>query len=249
MTVAVNLLSDDQFSDNQLGDDLAYLPDLPPCNLYSDEPEMETHLHLRQMLLLIACLEWWWRERDDWFISGNLTVYYSQSRIKNRDFRGPDFFVVKGVEQRPRKSWTIWEEEGRYPDLIVEILSETTAAVDRTTKKELYQTTFRTPEYFWFDPESLEFQGFSLVNSRYQVIEPNDQGWLWSEQLDLFLGVHNRQLRYFTAEDTLVPTPAEAALSAQQQRQLAEQRADQAAQRADRLAARLREAGIDPETL
>lgn len=250
MTVAVNLLSDDQFDGNQFDSDyLGDLPDLPPCDLYSDEPGMETHLHLRQMLLLIACLEWWWRERSDCFISGNLTVYYSQSRIKNRDFRGPDFFVVKGVEQRPRKSWTIWEEEGRYPDLIVEILSETTASVDRTTKKELYQTTFRTPEYFWFDPESLEFQGFCLVKSRYQPIEPNSQGWLWSEQLDLFLGIHDSQLRYFTAEGNLVPTPAEAALLEQQQRQLAEQRADQASQRADRLAERLREAGIDPETL
>jgi len=220
MTVAIDRLDDN-------------LPDLPPCDLYSDEPQMETHLHLRQMLLLISCLDWLWRDRSDCFISGNLTVYYSQSRIKNRDFRGPDFFVVKGVEQRPRKSWTIWEEEGRYPDLIIEILSDSTAEVDRTTKKALYQTTFRPPEYFWFDPESLEFQGFCLVNSHYQAILPNEQGWLWSEQLELFLGIHDQQLRYFAADGRLVLTTQETALIEQQ--------------RADRLAAKLRELGIDPD--
>jgi Uma2 family endonuclease len=31
----------------------------PPGDLYSDEPPWETDLHLRQMILLIQCLEWW----------------------------------------------------------------------------------------------------------------------------------------------------------------------------------------------
>jgi Uma2 family endonuclease len=93
MTVAVNLLANDPSGDQF--DDHSYMPELPPCDLDSDEPEMETNLHLRQMLLLITCLEWWWREHQDWFIAGNLTVYYSQSRIKNRNFRGPDFLWSK----------------------------------------------------------------------------------------------------------------------------------------------------------
>lgn len=257
MTVATNRLPDEDWGKElpaNLDENVNGLPSLPPCDLYSDEPEMETNLHLRQMLLLIVCLEWFWRQggtaaRSDYFVSGNLTIYYSQNQVKNRDFRGPDFFVVKGVEQRERKSWTIWEEEGRYPDVIVEILSESTASIDRTTKKELYQTTFRTPEYFWFDPESLEFQGFYLVKNTYQPIAPNPQGWLWSDELNLFLGIHDRQLRYFTAQGDLVPTPQESALLEEQQRQIAEVRADQEAQRAERLAAKLRELNIDPESI
>lgn len=248
MTVATNRIPEDSLDPKLPSDRVEHvddLPSLPPGDLYSDEPEMETNLHLRQMLLLIVCLEWFWRaggaaERSNYFASGNLTIYYSQNQVKNRDFRGPDFFVVKGVEQRERKSWTIWEEEGRYPDVIVEILSESTATADRTTKKELYQTTFRTPEYFWFDPESLEFQGFYLVKNDYQAIVPNPQGWLWSDELNLFLGIHDRQLRYFTAQGELVPTPQESALQAEQQRRLAEARAE-------RLAAKLREMGVDPD--
>jgi Uma2 family endonuclease len=239
------------------------LPPSPPCNLYSDEPEMETNLHLRQMLLLIMCLEWLWHDRSDYFCSGNLTVYYSEKRIKNRDFRGPDFFVALDVEQKARKSWTVWEEDGKYPDVIVEILSDTTATVDRTTKKDLYQNTFRTPEYFWFDPNTLEFQGFSLNQRVYQPIAANPQGWLWSDCLQLFLGIQADQLRFFLPTGELVPTPQEAAVMAEQQRGAAEQqrlaaeqhaleaeqRALEAEQRADRLAAKLRELAIDPDTL
>lgn len=226
-----------------------YFPPSPPCGLYSDEPEMETTLHLHQMLLFIACLDWLWRDRTDYFCAGNLSIYYSEKRIKNRDFRGPDFLVVLDVEKKERRSWTIWEEEGRYPDLIIEILSDTTATVDRTTKKALYQNTFRTPEYFWFDPDTLEFQGFSLNQRLYQAIVPNDQGWLWSDCLQLFLGIHADQLRFFLPGGELVPTPQEAALAAEQRAVEADQRAVEASQRADRLAAKLRELNIDPEML
>lgn len=100
----------------------------------------------------------------------HLTIYYSQQKIKTRDFRGPDFFVVLGTERKPRKSWMVWDEEGNYPNVIVEILSKSTANVDKGLKKQLYQDTFRTPDYFCFDPETLEFAGFHLVEGEYQPL-------------------------------------------------------------------------------
>lgn len=220
-----------------------------PSDLYSDEPEMESELHLRQMLLLISCLDLLWQNRQDFYVSGNMTVYYSPKKIKNRDFRGPDFMVAFDTERYPRKSWIVWEEEGKYPNVIIEILSDSTANVDRTTKKELYQNTFRTPEYFWVDPDTQEFEGFVLVGGTYQAIPPNPVGHRWSQQMQLFLGIHNSQLRYFTPEGQLVPTPVEAAQEAQRNAQEAQQDAEAAQQRNDRLAAKLRELGVDPSTL
>jgi Uma2 family endonuclease len=32
----------------------------PPGDLLSDEPPLETELHLRQIMLLLQCLESWW---------------------------------------------------------------------------------------------------------------------------------------------------------------------------------------------
>ena len=103
----------------------------PDSDLLSDEPPLETYLHLQQMLLLLKCLDWWWRDRNDYFAAGNLTIYYSPHQIKSQDFRGPDFFVVLGTERKPRKSWVVWEEAGKYPNVIVELLSPSTAATDR----------------------------------------------------------------------------------------------------------------------
>lgn len=215
---------------------------IPPGDLYSDEPPLETDLHLRQIIILLSSLEWLWQDRTDFFASGNLTIYFSPKQIKSQDFRGPDFFVVLGTDRRTRKSWVVWEEDGKYPNVIVEILSDTTARSDRETKKQVYQDTFRTPEYFWFDPHTLEFAGFVLMAGEYEPITPTPAGHLWSRQLDLFLGVHEDKLRYFTADGALVPLPEEAAHTAQQA-------AQQAQDRADRLAAQLREMGVDPDTL
>nr|WP_228035067.1 Uma2 family endonuclease [Oculatella sp. LEGE 06141] len=113
------------------------------------------------------------------------------------------------------------------------MLSDATARVDRTLKKDLYQDRFRTHEYFWFSPDDLEFAGFRLVSQRYQEIAPNEAGLLWSETLNLYLGIDHGQLRYFTADGQLVLTPEEDALQAQQQ--------------ASRLAEQLRSLSIEPE--
>ena len=245
----------------------------PPSDLWSNEPPLESDRHLRQILLLLSSLEWWWRDRPDaleqrrnnFFAAGNLSIYYSTRQRKSEDFRGPDFFVVLDTEYKERKSWMVWEEDGKYPNLILEILSDTTAQIDRGLKKQIYQDIFRTPQYFWFDPYSLEFVGFRLLKDAryYEEITLNEQRWYWSQQLELYLGIVEERLRFFTPEGELVPAPKEAAIQEQQraqaERQRAEQaeslaqterqRAEQAEQKAEILRRRLQELGIDPNEL
>lgn len=213
----------------------------PPRDIWSEEPPLESYAHLQQILILLQCLEWLWQDRNDYFAAANLTIYYSPNQKKSEDFRGPDFFVVLGTERRlDRKSWVVWGEGGKYPDVIVEILSPSTAKIDRGEKKQIYQDIFRTPDYFWFDPETLEFQGFRLMEGQYQAIEPTDRGWLWSDLLGLFLGIYQQQLRYFNREGELIPTPAEVAKQERQEKVLA-------LQQIEKLKSRLRELGADLE--
>ncbi|MEA5534095.1 Uma2 family endonuclease [Crocosphaera sp. XPORK-15E] len=194
----------------------------PQGEFWSDEPPLESNLHLTQIILLIKCLEWLWQDRKDYFATGNLTIYYSPNQKKSEFFRGPDFFVVLGTTRNQnRKSWVVWQEDGKYPNVIIEILSDSTAKTDREEKKEIYQDTFRTPDYFWFDPYSLEFQGFTLISGKYQEIKPNENGCLWSEQLGLYLGIYEDKLRYFSPNGELIPTPEEANLQERQQKELA----------------------------
>ncbi|MDX2242190.1 MAG: Uma2 family endonuclease [Leptolyngbyaceae cyanobacterium bins.302] len=210
----------------------------PPGDLWSDEPPLESDLHREQIELLIRLLKWHWRNRQGFYVSGNVTIYYSPNQLKSEDFRGPDFFVVLGAEPRERKSWVGWQEVGKYPNMIVELISGSTAT-DRGLKKQIYQDTFRTLDYFWFHPNTLEFQGFHLIEGQYQPIAPTPEGWLWSQQLELYLGIHNDKLRLFTTDGTLIESPEDELqrqVEEERQRTAQErQRAEQAEQELDRL--------------
>jgi hypothetical protein len=96
---------------------------------------------------------------------------------------------------------------------------------------------------------TLEFQGFTLISGEYQSIQPNEQGWLYSQQLGLYLGIYAGKLRYFTAEGQLVPTPEESATQERQKAIEAEKLASQEKQKAEKLAEKLRELGINPEEI
>ncbi len=243
MTLAIDSLAQAQLDTQTAPEDII----IPSGDLWSDEPELESDLHRDQIELLLNCLKWWWNNRTDFYASGNLSIYFSPEQITTRDFRGPDFFVVLGVENRPRKSWVLWNEHGKYPNVIIELLSNSTANVDRGLKKELYQDTFRTPEYFWFHPNTQEFKGFRLMGGKYQPIVANESGWLWSNQLELFIGVHQSKLRFFTLDGELIPTAEERAISEQQQAESERQQKEVAQEQLAKALAKLKELGIEPD--
>lgn len=218
-------------------------------NVMSDAWDMESSLHYLQLLLLVTSLNWYWQDREDYFLAANLTIYYSREQLKKRDFRGPDLFLVKGVDPWLRPSWVVWEEDGRYPDLILELLSDSTAAMDRREKRLLYQERFRTPEYFWYSPKSQELMGLRLINRVYEEIPADTQGRRWSQELELFLGVHQSRLRYFTPDGELVPTPEEVAQQSQAELTQAQAQLSATQAKEEKLAAKLRELGIDPDCL
>ncbi len=238
----VQLPSRLETASGRLTKDASSVQDLPEWDILgeewlSDEPELESDFHREQITLLLRLMQWYWRNRSDIYCSGNTTVYYDESQRTNRNFKGPDVFVVLGVEPRLRNSWMTWREGGRYPNVVIELLSDSTAKVDRTEKKALYQNIWRLPEYFWFHPRTLEFKGFRLVDGQYQELQADEQGNLWSQELSVFLGIFEERLRLFTPEGELIP------LEEEEERQ----RAERAEARAEQLAQRLRELGINLE--
>jgi len=231
---------------------------------YDDGVPMETQRHKWQMDLLIDGLTTWLDAREDGYVNGNMFVYFSMAQVKNQDFKGPDFFAVVDVPKWERKSWVVWEE-GKAPDVVIELLSPSTAQYDKTDKKRIYQDKMRVGEYFWYDPFNPEdFAGFVLRNGLYEPLTFNEQGWLRSDRLNLALvrwpgdyrGIEATWLRWANLDGTVLPTAQELANLAQQRAETAEQEAQAAQQevqaarqKAERLAAKLRELGIDPETL
>jgi Uma2 family endonuclease len=234
----------------------AFAP-LPFELVYDDGEPLETEWHTFELPLLRGVI---WQAmaeqgRTDFYAGMNMFVYYSveQARevaeeeakklTKKKAFRGPDVFWVGDVDpSRERRIWIAWEEGGRLPDVIFEMLSPSTAKNDRNEKRDLYSRVFGTAEYFLYEPETGKLEGFRLAGRFYQPIQPDENGRLWSEQLGASVGiwrgvvtkaVETREddwLRLFRPDGSLVPTEAEA----ERQRAEAErQRADAADQRAD----------------
>jgi len=232
-------------------------PMLPSDLIFDDGEPLESNPHRIAMNVLIRSLQQAWADRNDFYAGGNMFIYYSSTQARNQDFRGPDFFAVLDVDGTPeRQGWVVWEEDGRYPDVIVELMSPTTAKVDQGKKKHIYERTFKTRDYFVYDPfDPTSLAGWKLDNNlRYEPIVANEQGWLWCERLGFWLGTWqgtiDREtalwLRFYDSSGNLVPLPEEAA---QQQAEVAQQQAETQRQRAERLAARLREMGENPDLL
>ena len=252
-----------------------WTPPMPPTDLiYDDGAPLESNRHRIAMNVLIEGVHQAYQGRDDYFAGGNMFVYYSSEQVRNRDFKGPDFFVTLDVDgKRDRKSWIVWEEIGRYPDVILELMSPSTASQDIGEKKRLYEGTFRTQDYFVYNPfERKSLQGWHLgENLKYNAIAPDERGWLWCERLGLWLGLWEGTIlretatwvRFYDSEGNLILLGEEKAEEERQRAEEERQRANRAeADRAEAIAAleeerrqkqmmrnRLLEMGVDPDSL
>jgi len=239
---------------------------------------MESDWHVVSIWLLDELVRNHLGDPTHYFCGGNMFIYYSieqaeeieqyveaETTARKPRFKGPDFFLVKGVDgTKPRDSWVVWQEDGRYPDLVVEFISSSTRQKDVERNVEFYAKVFRVPEYFWFDRRSGELVGYRWSAGGYVRIEPNERGWLWSEVLGAYLGVWRGSyrgrvwswLRLWDSAGELVLTREEreareraareqAEAQAQQERERAErerERAEQAEARAEQAEARAEQA-------
>lgn len=222
--------------------------------VFDDGEPVESSWHREQMNLLAGLLREARAEqrRTDVYIGANNFVYYSVEQAREvaaqvarrgaPEVRGPDVFWIGGVDPlREREGWVAWEEGGRLPDVIFELLSKSNTPAHREAKKDLYARVFRTAEYFVAGIKGRRLDGFRLAGGAYRPIEPEGRGWLWSEQLGLFVGLWQGRVadeeagwvRLYRPDGTLVPTPQERADAAERRAVEERQRADEERQRAD----------------
>jgi len=221
-------------------------PDLPNLDLpVEDGVPLESPWHRLQINLLLDTLTYRWRHRQNFFAGGNMFIYYSLQQIRSRDYKGPDFFVVKNIAgSYPRQKWVVWEENGRYPDAIIELLSPSTAPEDLGPKKNLYERTFHTSDYFCYNPDEESLMGWRLGEAGYMPLTPDKNDRLWSAQLEAWLGLWEgiyqqrpaRWLRFFDQAGQLIPTEAE---DAGQQAEAEHKRAEDERRRAEAAEAEL----------
>ena len=124
----------------------------------------------RQFGVMVDCatvLRTRYRHRPDVFVGGDLLMYYERGNPARRV--APDVFVIFGVPDHDRMSYKLWEE-GKAPDFVLEVASESTWREDVGRKRRLY-AELGVREYWLFDPQaeflSPSLQGLALRNGEY----------------------------------------------------------------------------------
>ena len=75
----------------------------PAIELPTEDGEpLESPWHRAQINLLIECVHAHLRDRDDYFVGGNMFLYYSAQQARRRDYKGPDFFSCPPPKVRGR---------------------------------------------------------------------------------------------------------------------------------------------------
>jgi Uma2 family endonuclease len=203
------------------------------------EPMGETDFHVEELLALLGLL----KHRDlgsaDVYVAGNNFIYYEQGNPKK--VFSPDVYVVKGVENRRRRTYKLWEENVA-PCFVMEVSSKSTLLEDMGNKKALC-AMLGVGEYFLFDPEldvlDPALQGFRLVGQDYQRIAARPNGSVQSDVLGLVLSIGDARRLHCT--DT---SSGERLLRPEEEyraRQAAETRADAAEQELARLREQLKQ--------
>jgi len=161
----------------------------------------ETDRHRKLMLGLLHALEERFRKNPRVYVTGNIFVYY---RDENGELQpvSPDIFVVHGVAKHERRIYKI-EDEGKAPEVVIELISRATTVEDHVTKRHIY-TQLGVKEYFIFDPyrdaQPSALAGFRLENGEYvpmTVARHNGSIHLRSKILGLELRVEKGQLRFY----------------------------------------------------
>jgi Uma2 family endonuclease len=214
----------------------------------SDGVPLETVWHWFAMHVLVESTCQHFHGRRRFFCCGNNFIYWNEN--DPRKVVGPDYYLVFGCRDVPpdaRPMWCVWVEGGLFPSLIIELTSATTARLDRTTKKKLYEKTFCTDEYMIYDHRTQKLQGWRLIDGEYVSLEPDQRGWLWSRQHGAWVGTWEGKiksagygvwLRFYDKQGRVLPLAAEKATA---KAELARKRAGKERQRANEQEAQARE--------
>jgi Uma2 family endonuclease len=181
------------------------------------------------------------------FVAGDLLWYPVQDQTTIS--QAPDVMVVFGRPKGDRLSYLQWKEENIIPQVVFEIRSHHDSQTKMNRKLAFYNR-YGIEEYYVYDPEIQELNGWQRLEGLLEVIEPMP-GWV-SPRLGVRFELGDEGLVLYRPDGQ----PFLSYLELEEQREFAEQRAqreaeraEREAQRAERLAAKLRELNIDPDSL
>ncbi|MBW4599643.1 MAG: Uma2 family endonuclease [Calothrix sp. FI2-JRJ7] len=199
----------------------------------SDDIPVDNELQSLIPNLLNTTLAMAWSERMDWFFGVDMGVYYDPELPPIV----PDAFLSLEVEryfdENLRLSYAIWEEE-QVPILALKIVSQTYRG-EYYSKKDKY-ASLGVLYYVVYNPgrrRKARLEVYKLVNGEYQLLAGNP---IWLPEVGLGIGMERgtyqniprEWLYWYNEQGKRLLTPEE---------------------RAAKLAEKLRDLGVDPDSL
>jgi Uma2 family endonuclease len=177
-------------------------------------------------------------------------IYWRLTEPPQRGAEAPDWFYVPNVPPllngKGRRSYVLWQEI-IPPQIVLEFVSgDGSEERDRTPwtgKFWIYETVIRPAYYGIYEVEKASVELYHLIGSHYELMTPNVHGKYEIPELQVALGIwqgtyQNMELpwlRWWDLQGKLLLNPEEKVI--------------QAEEKAEKLATKLRELGINPETL
>ena len=187
-----------QQAEHQQDEYLAVFPEYPPRGDMNNPIFLHEPSHMRSIAIHFGNYE-------STFVLSEVPISpYATIRRENRK---PDLIVTFDCDRDlliRQKGYSILAQ-GKPPDFVLEVASESTGVVDYTDKRDDY-ASYGIPEYWRFDPSGGFFHevalaGDRLVEGEYKPIEiqvVGDRTYRgYSEVLGLWVYWDERQLRWF----------------------------------------------------
>ncbi|MBE9063109.1 Uma2 family endonuclease [cf. Phormidesmis sp. LEGE 11477] len=203
----------------------------------SDDTPVDNELQNLIPNLLEAILALAWKDRSDWFFGVDMGVYFAPAQPPIV----PDGFLSVGVErfvgESGRLSYVFWEEDNVPPLLTLEVVSKTYGG--EYERKKLTYAELGVRYYAIYVPDQRNYRKrdslevYRLVDGVYQLLEGNpvaipEIGLSLGRERGIYLGREREWLYWYDESGKRLPSPEE---------------------KVERLVEKLRELGIDPETV
>ena len=232
--------------------------DIQPEIIYPDsdgQPMAENTLQFEWIVLIKENLECLFANDPNVFVAGDLLWYPVEGHPEIRV--APDAMVIFGRAKGYRGSYRQWEEGNIAPHVVFEVLSPGNTATEMNRKLQFYDR-YGVQEYYIYEPVDNDLSGFQRNGGGQLAVITEIQDWrspllkirflLTPETLELyypdgqrFQGMMELRQNWEQVNQQLD--------QANQQLEQERLRAEQEKQRADYLLAKLRELGVEPESI
>lgn len=225
------------------------------------QPMAESTIQYELIVKIKEGCESLFKDDPNVFVAADLLWYPVEGRIDIS--QAPDTMVIFGRPKGDRPSYIQYREDNIGPQVVFEIRSHNDTQTKMNRKVSFYQR-YGVDEYYVYDPEKNELEGWQRIEGILEVIEPME-GWisprlgvrfeLGEDGLEIYRPNGEKFLSYAELEEERLldrqrlQQESQRAEQESQRAEQANQRAEQADQMAQRLAAKLRELNIDPDSI